>query len=542
MRIDVNKWQFYNNPTKAPLSGEEVRYWKMIAEKTLKVGIEFEFNLPDQKGTCHGDNVHCPCVHMSGDCWKGCVNTKTCASLPASAMSFYTCASKTDACKKEKCVECKDYKFKCVGITCVDFVGNCFVCDKYAKSCEKCEKKYIPEKDPKVIRDRLHGDFAPSRRYGKVSPSGVVDIKTDGSLLGDKGAEIITIGRRVDYWEFMRMTEAILRKMEASGAFINERTGSHMHVLTSYIDREVNELERPMPQIIAANFHQLVRRYQNALTWLTIALDTPKHMTRWEKFRVSVMNVSPVTRDMCRVKEDVHHGSGGNKYGFVNYDNMVFNGDNDITCFHVEFREADSTMCPSYYAALACLHYAFVIKAIEISRYGLLKVGDEAWMKKATAMKNVILNGTGNWDSNRLGDTSKLLDNKDYFIEESMDLVRQMKSILIKIGPAYDVLKRLAKKPVALRRIEGDSWKQIESSLAVQMSETDVIHNKINELIDLQLIIDCKDMDEWIKEVKNVFAEERLDFPEDHIRNHMETRLREGQVIWSTSLGCPIII
>jgi hypothetical protein len=542
MRIDVNKWQFYNNPTKAPLSGEEIRYWKMIAEKTLKVGIEFEFNLPDQKGTCHGDNVHCPCVHMSGDCWKGCINTKTCASLPVSEMSFYTCASKTDPCKKEKCVECKNYKFKCLGITCVDFVSHCFVCDKYAKSCEKCDKKYIPEKDPKMIRDKLQTDFAPSRRYGKVSPSGVVDIKTDGSLLGDKGAEIITIGRRVDYWEFMRMTEAILRKMEASGAFINERTGSHMHVLTSYIDREVNELERPIPQIIAANFHQLVRRYQNALTWLTIALDTPKHMTRWEKFRVSVLHISPVTRDMCRVKEDVHQGSGGNKYGFINYDNMVFNNDNDITCFHVEFREADSTMCPSYYAALACLHYAFVVKAIEISRYGLLKVGDEAWMKKAAAMKNVILNGTGNWESNRLGDTSKLLDNKDYFIEESMDLVRQMKSILIKIGPAYDVLKRLAKKPVALRRIEGDSWKQIESSLAVQMSETDVIHNKINELIDLQLIIDCRDMDEWIKEVKNTFAEERLDFPEDHIRNHMETRLREGQVIWSTSLGCPIII
>jgi hypothetical protein len=163
-------------------------------------------------------------------------------------------------------------------------------------------------------------------------------------------------------------------------------------------------------------------------------------------------------------------------------------------------------------------------------------------MKKATAMKNVILNGTGNWDSNRLSDTSKLLDNKDYFIEESMDLVRQMKSILIKIGPAYDVLKRLAKRPVALRRIEGDSWEQIESDLAVHMSESDVIHTKINELIDLQIIIDCKDIDEWIKEVGNVFAEDRLDFPEEHIRSHMESRLREGQIIWSTSLGCPITI
>jgi len=479
---------------------------------------------------------------MNEDCWKGCANTKTCASLPVSEMSFYTCASKTADCAKEACPTCTKYKFKCIGITCVDFVSYCFICDKYAKSCEKCDKRYIPEQDPKLIRDKLYIDFAPTRRYGKVNSSGVVDIKTDGSLLGDKGAEIITIGRRVDYWEFFKMTQAILKKMMAAGAFINERTGSHMHVLTSYIDREINELERPMPQIIVANFHQLVRRYQNALTWMTIALETPKHMTRWEKFRVSVLNITPVTRDMAKVRDEVHHESGGNKYGFINYDNMVFDNNNDVTCFHVEFREADSTMCPSYYAALACLHYAFVVKAVEISRHGLLKVGDEAWMKKAVAMKNVILNGTGNWDSNRLSDTSKLLDNKDYFIEEAMDLVRQMKGILIKIGPAYDVLKRLAKRPVALRRIEGDSWEQIESDLAVHMSETDIIHTKISELIDLQIITDCKDIDEWIKEVKNVFSEERLDFPKEHIHSHVESRIREGQIIWSTSLGCPIAI
>lgn len=542
MRVNGDKWQFYNTPTRFPLSEEEVRYWKAIAEKTLKVGIEFEFNLPDQKGVCRGDSVLCPCKYMSDDCWKSCANTKVCASLPVSKMSFYTCASKTDRCTQEKCVNCKEYRFKCIGITCVDFVGYCVVCDKFIKSCSECEKRYIPEKDPRLVREKLQTDFAPSRRYGQVSPSGVVDIKTDGSLRGDGGAEIITIGRRVDYWEFLKMTARILERMKSAGAFINERTGSHMHVLTSYIDRDNTELERPMPQIILANFHQLVRRYQNALTWMTMALSDPDHMTRWEKFRVSVLGVSPVTRDVAQMRDEVHRISGGKKYGFVNYDNVVFDEHNDVSCFHVEFREADSTMCPSFYAALACLHYSFVIKAIEISRYGLLKVGDENWLKKALAMKNLILNGTGAWEDARVSDTSKVLDHKDFFIGEAVDLIRQMKSILIKVGPAYTVLERLARKPVSLRRIEGESWEQIENGIAIPMSEADLIHDKLRELIDLQRIVQCADMDEWVGEVGSVLAEQRIEFSGESIRDYMNNRLREGQIIWSDSLGCPIIV
>ena len=64
MRDNREIWQFYNHPSKPVLSSGDVRYWKNSMAKLLKVGLEFEFNLPDQKGGCKGDSVQCPCLYI----------------------------------------------------------------------------------------------------------------------------------------------------------------------------------------------------------------------------------------------------------------------------------------------------------------------------------------------------------------------------------------------------------------------------------------------------------------------------------------------
>ena len=56
----------------------------------------------------------------------------------------------------------------------------------------------------------------------------------DGSLLGKKGAEVITVGRRVDYWEFYKMAKTIIDTAVTKGAYVNERCSTHMHVLAGY--------------------------------------------------------------------------------------------------------------------------------------------------------------------------------------------------------------------------------------------------------------------------------------------------------------------
>jgi hypothetical protein len=513
-----------------------------MMKRLLKVGIEFEFNLPEQTGTCKGDNNYCPCKHLEEGCWQECTNIDTCKKIPC----IETCASRDRKCTAEKCKNCKDYKFKCIGITCVDFTSTCFKCDKFGRDCNTCGKRYNPNRDPKNIRNTLSSEFKPSKNYGKVSKSGVVSITTDGSLLGDKGVEIITVGRRVDYWEFYNMSRRILEKVTRAGGYINERTSIHMHVLTSYYkDQGANELEKPMPQIVLANFHQLCRRYQNALTWMTIGLDDPNHMTRWEKFRVSILGISPVTITMRNLVNEVSRNSGGSKYGFVNYNKTGF-VNSDIDRFHVEFRESDSALSPTYCAALACLHYAIAVKAVEISRYGLLKVGDESWLKKAKKMKELIMNGCGDWiGSTRLSNTKDLLNNREYFIEQSLDLVGQMKNVLIKLDPAYEVLVKLANRPIALRRIDGDTWEKIEEDLAVEVSSADLIQIKLEEVVDLRLIDDCRDQEEWVNQVQKCLSEDKeieREISKEDIQDFLDMKIREGEIIWSDSTGCMMAI
>jgi hypothetical protein len=315
------------------------------------------------------------------------------------------------------------------------------------------------------------------------------------------------------------------------------------------VPTNIKELEKDMPEIILANFHQLCRRYQNAMTWMTMALDTPESMTRWEKFRVSILDISAVINSMSSVKDKVARNAGGNKYGWANYNYTDFSKDGSIKRLHVEIRVSDGIISPSAVAAMSCLYYALMIKAIEISRYGVLEVGDDNWMARAREIKNAMLNGVGAYDGSRLGCTKNLHRYFEDLRGESLDLVRQLKHALLSIGPAYTVLEKLAERPIALRRIDGETWEEIENDLAIIMNEEGILEVALNEYIDLRLVDECKDMDEWIEVVSkalNSDPELELGKEEEEIREmvaeYVSGRKEDGELIWSTSLGAAVFL
>jgi hypothetical protein len=203
-------------------------------------------------------------------------------------------------------------------------------------------------------------------------------------------------------------------------------------------------------------------------------------------------------------------------------------------------------MCASYYASLSCLFYALVIKAVEMSRYGILNVGDEDWIKRAVETKEAMMNGgSNNYDSKRVSNTENLMKYKDDLISQSFDMLDQMKSILIKLGPAYDVLSKLARSPVALRRVEGFSWKDIEDDIAVHMRDSDYVEFKMNEIIDMRYINECHSVEEWIKSVSEIVNElnkepEGLELTERDIREYVENKTKNGELIWSSTIGAMI--
>jgi hypothetical protein len=507
--------------------------------KVLKVGQEFEFNLPEKNGTCKGDNNACPCRRIKTDsCWAECVRKEKCAETAKVA-------------KKE---------FVCHGLACSGFISECITCTRFEIDCNSCEHRFDPKKNPDAIRERMTRELKPSNSYGNLSKFGIHSITTDGSLLGKKGAEIITSGRRPDFWEYFKMAKKIIDLASESGAYVNERCSIHMHLLAAYYGKvagdqsslnPVNELEKDMPEIILANLHQLCRRYQNAITWMTMGLDEAARMTRWEKFRVSILEVSPAMNNMVQVKEEVSRVAGGNKYGWINYMNNNFADNGDTRRFHIEMRVMDALMTPSAVAGMACLYVALVIKAIEISRYGLLNVGDNDWLKQAVEVKMALLNNMkGYQDGDRFGDTRNLPKYYDILTKESFELIAQLKHILIKLGPCYDILEKLAERPCALRRVAGQSWIEIEKDLAVAMPQETIFETRLAELIDTRAVDQCADKGEWVSEVARIMTEDpevkKMDLGGlsvvDRIQEYMQTKEVDGELVWLEKVGTVALI
>jgi hypothetical protein len=558
MRDSRDLWSFYELKDKPPLSRADVAYWKSLMTKITKVGIEFEFNLPEkQNGSCKGNSTTCPCKNLTedADCWKQCVFSKNCEII---ARKVKNCLNATATCEDSDCKNCEHFDALCEGIYCPSFVGMCCVCEEFDTSCKTCEFLFDPSKSPDHIRQSLTQELQPNRSYGVVSSSGVHNIVKDGSLLGQKGAEIVTTGRRVDYWEFYEMTKNIIRRATAKGAYGNERCSMHMHMLASYygstaemggdgsIPNKINEMERDMPQTIMANFHQLIRRYQNAMTWMTTGLDEAERLTRWEKFRVSVLEVEPLRKSMREVQSEVAQRADGKKYGWVNYNSSKFTRNGDVSRFHVEMRAADLLLSPSAVSAIACMYYALLIKAIEISRYGVVGVGSKEWVAKAAVIKEALLNNRKDYqDGDRFSDTRELYKYHDVLVAESMDLVRQLKAILHRIGPAFEVLEKLAMKPCALRRIDGDSWEKIEEDLSVVMTEEDSLAVKLEGIIKLNQVTECKNIAEWIEAVEITLRERGEDDTDEStkakITEYVEDRQNDGMLIWSGPIGAPML-
>jgi hypothetical protein len=529
----MSKWIFFNTPSKQALSSSEVRYWKTNLDRILKAGIEFEFNLPSNKGACKGNITQCPCVKFTKDydCWQKCANYKECCATYGKEHIANMCAYNT----------------------CTNFVSACSNCDEREVNCEQCSFLYDPNADPDNIRQTLRDELSPSHSYGKINSSGVHSITTDGSLLGSgeegKGVEVITTGRRVDYWEFFKMNKAIIEKSHVGGAYVNERCSIHVHLLASYYDMKMtigksngaSELERPVPQIVLANFHQLCRKYQNAITWMSMALTEKEHLTRWEKYRASILNISPVKRTMRQVRSIIEQrtGKSGGKYGWVNYMFMRFDDNIDITRFHLEMRVMDGNMSASAVTALTCLFYSLVIKAVELSRYGLLEVGSVKEADEAQEIKSKLLNNNPDgWHSPHRFSETQHLDEKtmEILTMQSLELLYQTKHILNRLGPAYDVLEQLAYKPIAFRRMEGLSWEAIEKELAVYVPTETIVEKLLFASIDTREFISCKTEEEWTTKVIASLEKEE-EGTKELIADILQEGKNNGEFVWSANIG-----
>lgn len=552
MKNNAGQWRFEKRrASRPPLNEKEVIYWKEQLARLLKVGIELEYNLPENDGDCARTNYLCKCVATFKP-ENPQPNTDTC---------YEQCGNWKDG----NCEIAK--KHGCAGIYCSAFAQPCFTCDKYDRGCEKCPQLYDPRKDPDNARKFITEALAPTGFVGEVGKSGVYQVVGDGSLLGGKnnkkGVEVVTTGRRPEFNSLHEMLRKIINECRKYGAYTDKRCSIHIHLLASYLnpgfsesDRgsqylrsEITELEKPVPEIILANFHQLVRRYQTALIWMGTALSDPKHITRWEKFRKSLLGLSAMRRSMKDVANQAGKIGYRPKYTLVNYQPSVFDDKGDCRRLHVEIRHMDGNMSPAAIAATAVLTYGLMLKAVEISAHGLLQSGDKEYMELQREQMEVLCNGDGDWGASRLSDNRNLDPFIDGLIEQSKQLVRLVKNTLVEQTPADDILRSLAVKPCSLRLIEGANWKEIEKQLYPEGAEKNSqelgFARYVQTLLDTAAIAECDSGGEWMDAVAQELAdsEEKGDDIKEvancraWVEEHITSELLSNKIFWSQKIG-----
>jgi len=557
--------RFQKKASRPPLTREQFLYWKDFLSKVLKVGTEFEINLPSAERGLKSKASE-PCVHSKKKCVTDCANLETCLSerhptfcLTRDTGKFlgndFSCPAKNDG-DVAACVECPAWMLNCRELDCAMHTPFCTICPSFLRKSDVAIENTDIRQDAEVVRAEMKDLFHPTGDILKVGAMGVLEVKKDGSLINNGGIEVPTVGRRVHWNSFYRMCKDIIEPIAARGGFINERCGQHFHLLVGYDgglsprgmrSATSSELEVPMPEIILANFHQLHRRYEPALFWIMSTGDNVETLTRWAKFRQPIRRYSAMQSQMRKIQKEladnIPGGSGATagKYASCSYYFCKFDPEGLVSTFHIENRIADGCMSPSVVAAWGMMIYAMMLKAVRLSQYGIMEIGTREYSAQLDLVAEHLINGQNrDYGSHRAADTSGIGTYIPFLRDNAREMIQLLKGELNKLGPAFDILIQLADRPVSLRRVQGDSWKDIENELNPQNREEDsgnryLVESEVAEVVDLTAIMECENQDVWIEEVAA-----NIDQPPAVVTEIVAQLLSSGRYRWSDVVGALI--
>ncbi len=548
--------KFQQKSSRPPLTHEQCAYWLEYLPKVLKIGTEFEINLPEPTAALKVVDT-AQCHHATKPCVKDCANVETC--LVDRHPTFcntresgdflgtkFACPAKNDD-DVSACKACSSWLLNCRKQECAAYTPFCTVCPSFSRPGQTIENADIRQ-DAESVRREMKELLMPSGFVGKVGKSGALDVIKDGSLVGG-GIEVPTVGRRVHWQSFYQMSKGILDPIVNRGGFVNERCGQHFHVLTGYFKKNgpqnINELEEPLPEIVLANLHQLHRRYELAMFWMMSGGNQIEHLTRWARFRQSIYQYSALRHKMGRIQKELAAnivcmgGTNQNgKYASVAYHFCQFNEVGDVDTLHFENRIADGCLSPAVITSWAMLCYALVLKAVRLSQYGVMEVGDAEYGRQVKEVSPHLIDGaTRSWDGSRFADTSGIGPSIPFLKESSRELVQLLKPELHSLGPAFHILMDLADKPCSLRLAEGDSWDKIEDDLYGPYDKNSspyevASEEEVRELIDLAGIVECDHVEGWIEEVSaNLGQEPQI------VEEAVRSLLTSGKYRWSEAIG-----
>ncbi len=308
-----------------------------------------------------------------------------------------------------------------------------------------------------AFEESVRRDLAPSGSLELLGTNGVLDVQAEHC-----GIEIRVIGRHPHFLALRRQYAGIMGVLLAHGARPRATCGMHFHLLTP-------GLGEPVPEIILANLWNLVRRYAPELKFITSGGQSREALCRRRNHNshLEMVRLSPATMSMAAVQQKLEKSRAVPKHqNFLNLEHLKFTEKGDVLPFQLEFRFPDADLSPTSVTSKAFLFLALLLKAVDLSQYGVVHVGKiKPWQRKVTLL-DMLSNNDGNLaTSDTSAVTDDIIEELRYGTYELLDLLAPTFERFVD-NPALDVLLALAEQPISLLRCAGYNWEEIETLLA----------------------------------------------------------------------------
>jgi len=304
----------------------------------------------------------------------------------------------------------------------------------------------------------------PTQDLNRLGRYGVLNVVSEHC-----GVEIQVIGRLPYYTALLQQYRDLFAQLP-EGIRARPTCGLHYHVLAV-------GLAEPVPEIILANVWNLTRRYAPHLRFLTSAGDQMTALCRRRNYtsHLEMVRLSPGTMSMAQIQQALRESRVVPEHNnFLNLEHVVFNEDGSIRVLHYENRFPDADLSPTSIVAKTFLFLAILLKAVELSQYGVIHVGKiDEWRRKCQLL-DWLSNNDGNLATS---DTSQITPEIiDELRAGCRELLELLKPVFVRFArasgegseehPAFEVLSLLAETPLSLLRASGRGWSEIEQLLS----------------------------------------------------------------------------
>ncbi|HHS97524.1 MAG TPA: hypothetical protein ENK08_06435 [Chloroflexi bacterium] len=340
----------------------------------------------------------------------------------------------------------------------------------------------------------------PTQDLNDLGRYGVLDVVSEHC-----GLEIQVIGRQPFYPALVEQYRSILMPLLEQGVRARATCGLHFHLLTV-------GLSEPVPEIVLANVWNLTRRYAPFLKFLTSAGDRWEALCRRRNYNshLEMVRLTPGVMSMREIQRRLKESKIVPEHqNFLNLEHVTFTDDGAVRNFHLEFRFPDADLSPTSIAAKTFLFLAILLKAVEMSQYGVIHAGKVQEWRRKVELLDMLSNNDGNLAAS---DTSKVTPE---VIEElragCRELLELLKPIFVRFArvtyggeedhPAFEVLSLLAETPVSILRASGRDWYEIERILSeraqITSGEWDQSDRRLTRLIELAELTGSPSPEAW---------------------------------------------